>query len=87
MIRTSKKSREKSKKMLLIIKNKKKPRLTVADPGLQIKFKPKLEALISLQPTGPNCQSSVDCGKALIWCDFILGRFLFSFILLALGIR
>ena len=29
MIRSSKKSREKSKKMLLIIKNKKKPRLTV----------------------------------------------------------
>ena len=29
MIRSSKKSREKSKKMLLINKNKKKPRLTV----------------------------------------------------------
>ena len=32
MIRSSKKSREKSKKMLFIIQHKKKPRLTVADP-------------------------------------------------------
>ena len=62
MIRSSKKSREKSKKMLLIIKNKKKPRLTVADPDPQTKFThARLQALISLQPTGTNCQSSVDC--------------------------
>ena len=88
MIRSSKKNREKSKKMLLIIKNKKKPRLTVADPDLETKFTPSsLQALISLQPTGTNCLSSVDCGQALIWCDFILGRFLFSFIFLALGIK
>ena len=44
MIRSSKKNREKSKKMLLIIKNKKKPRLTVADPDLQIKYNPRLLA-------------------------------------------
>ena len=78
MIRSSKKSMEKSKKMLFIIKNKKKPRLTVADRDLQIKFNPRLQALISLQPTGPICQSSVYCeafGAILSLEDFFLALF------------